>query len=148
VRGGSLRSIADALEGRLSEGARHVVLDNTYLTRASRSHVLDILNVLDPFRESANANRVRAALAVGYPKFVRFKLHDGTVDAKIELGGIAQLVRIGEIKAVPLGPLLQRYVAPTVTQLLPPRPERKPVMTGPTASSGGAGAGKSATRDP
>jgi len=118
------------------------------IVRASRSHVLDILNVLDPFRESANANRVRAALAVGYPKFVRFKLHDGTVDAKIELGGIAQLVRIGEIKAVPLGPLLQRYVAPTVTQLLPPRPERKPVMTGPTASSGGAGAGKSATRDP
>jgi translocation and assembly module TamB len=114
--------------------------------RASRSHVLDILNVLDPFRESANANRVRAALAVGYPKFVRFKLHDGTVDAKIELGGIAQLVRIGEIKAVPLGPLLQRYVAPTVAQLLPPRPERKPpVLTGSTTSTS---AEKSAARDP
>jgi hypothetical protein len=119
------------------------------IVRASRSHVLDILNVLDPFRESANANRVRAALAVGYPKFVRFKLHDGTVDAKIELGGIAQLVRIGEIKAVPLGPLLQRYVAPTVTQLLPARPEHTPpVLTGSTASSGSASAGKSATRDP
>jgi hypothetical protein len=116
------------------------------IVRASRSHVLDILNVLDPFRESANANRVRAALAVGYPKFVRFKLHDGTVDAKIELGGIAQLVRIGEIKAVPLGPLLQRYVAPTVAQLLPPRPERKPpVLTGSTANTS---AEKSAARDP
>jgi aryl-alcohol dehydrogenase-like predicted oxidoreductase/predicted kinase len=40
-RGGSLRELADALEEQLAAGARCVVLDNTYLTRASRSHVLD-----------------------------------------------------------------------------------------------------------
>ena len=38
-RGGSLRELADALEERLASGVRRVVLDNTYLTRASRSHV-------------------------------------------------------------------------------------------------------------
>ena len=40
-RGGSLRGIAEALDDRLSSGARRVVLDNTYLTRAARSHVLE-----------------------------------------------------------------------------------------------------------
>jgi aryl-alcohol dehydrogenase-like predicted oxidoreductase len=41
-RGGSLREIAAALDETLAGGTRRVVLDNTYLTRASRSHVLDV----------------------------------------------------------------------------------------------------------
>jgi aryl-alcohol dehydrogenase-like predicted oxidoreductase len=40
-RGGSLRQLADALEEQLASGVRRVVLDNTYLTRATRSHVID-----------------------------------------------------------------------------------------------------------
>jgi predicted kinase len=40
-RGGTLREIAGALEETLASGARQVVLDNTYLTRASRSYVLE-----------------------------------------------------------------------------------------------------------
>ena len=40
-RGGSLRALADELDEVLAAGARQVVLDNTYLTRAARSHVLD-----------------------------------------------------------------------------------------------------------
>jgi aryl-alcohol dehydrogenase-like predicted oxidoreductase/predicted kinase len=40
-RRGSLRDIADTLDEQLSSGVRHVVLDNTYLTRASRSYVVD-----------------------------------------------------------------------------------------------------------
>jgi aryl-alcohol dehydrogenase-like predicted oxidoreductase/predicted kinase len=40
-RGGSLRELATALDDALADGARRVVLDNTYLTRASRSYVLD-----------------------------------------------------------------------------------------------------------
>jgi aryl-alcohol dehydrogenase-like predicted oxidoreductase len=40
-RGGSLRELADALEESLSSGVREVVLDNTYLTRASRSYVVE-----------------------------------------------------------------------------------------------------------
>ncbi len=41
-RGGTLRELADALDEHLSAGDRRVVLDNTYLTRASRSHVVDV----------------------------------------------------------------------------------------------------------
>lgn len=41
-RGGSLRRLADELDRTLESGTRRVVLDNTYLTRAVRSHVLDV----------------------------------------------------------------------------------------------------------
>src|SRR5262245_3498926 len=40
-RGGTLRELAGALEQELASGARQVVLDNTYLTRASRNYVLE-----------------------------------------------------------------------------------------------------------
>jgi aryl-alcohol dehydrogenase-like predicted oxidoreductase len=40
-RGGSLRQIADELEATLASGARHVVLDNTYLARSARSYVVE-----------------------------------------------------------------------------------------------------------
>ncbi len=40
-RGGSLRALAAALDGALADGAAGVVLDNTYLTRAARSHVVE-----------------------------------------------------------------------------------------------------------
>ena len=40
-RGGSLRELARALDDTLASGVRRVVLDNTYLTRAARSYVID-----------------------------------------------------------------------------------------------------------
>jgi aryl-alcohol dehydrogenase-like predicted oxidoreductase len=40
-RGGSLRELADELDEKLSSGVRRIVLDNTYLTRAARSYVID-----------------------------------------------------------------------------------------------------------
>ncbi len=41
-RGGSLKAIAAALDEQLAAGADHVVLDNTYLTRASRNRVIEV----------------------------------------------------------------------------------------------------------
>jgi aryl-alcohol dehydrogenase-like predicted oxidoreductase len=40
-RGGSLRELAGALDEELTSGARRIVLDNTYLTRAARSYVVE-----------------------------------------------------------------------------------------------------------
>ena len=40
-RGGSLRELAAALEAELAAGELRVVLDNTYLTRSSRSYVIE-----------------------------------------------------------------------------------------------------------
>ena len=43
-RGGSLRELAAALDEALASGHARVVLDNTYLTRASRSYVVETAN--------------------------------------------------------------------------------------------------------
>jgi aryl-alcohol dehydrogenase-like predicted oxidoreductase/predicted kinase len=43
-RGGTLRELADALDRALSSDVHRIVLDNTYLTRAARSHVIDTAN--------------------------------------------------------------------------------------------------------
>ena len=40
-RGGSLRALAAELDEQLASGIRRAVLDNTYLTRASRSYVVE-----------------------------------------------------------------------------------------------------------
>ena len=40
-RGGTLRELADALDAALDAGVRRIVLDNTYLTRAARSYVVE-----------------------------------------------------------------------------------------------------------
>jgi aryl-alcohol dehydrogenase-like predicted oxidoreductase len=40
-RGGTLRALADELETALASGTRRIVVDNTYTTRASRSHVIE-----------------------------------------------------------------------------------------------------------
>ena len=40
-RGGMLRELSEELERRLDAGVRRVVLDNTYLTRAARSYVIE-----------------------------------------------------------------------------------------------------------
>ncbi|HWF33944.1 MAG TPA: aldo/keto reductase [Solirubrobacteraceae bacterium] len=40
-RGGGLRKLAETLDDALSAGGRRVVLDNTYLSRAARSYVID-----------------------------------------------------------------------------------------------------------
>ena len=41
-RGGTLRDIAAALDEQLASGVRRVVLDNTYLTRATRSYAIEV----------------------------------------------------------------------------------------------------------
>jgi len=117
VQSGKSRDVFDANTALTFVPAAMTLDGKMQIVRASREHMGDILDVLDPFHESANANRVRQALALGYPKFVRFHLHDGAVDTKVELGGLAQLVRIDEIRAVPLGPILQKYVAPSMPAL-------------------------------
>jgi len=43
-RGGTLRELAGALDRELSSGVRRIVLDNTYLTRAARSYVIEAAN--------------------------------------------------------------------------------------------------------
>jgi translocation and assembly module TamB len=145
VRSGKSQDVFDANTALTFVPAAMTLDGKMQIVRASREHLEDILDVLDPYHEAANANRVRRALALGYPKFVRFQLHDGAVDTKVELGGIAGLVRIDEIRAVPLGPILQKYVAPALSGYLrPSAAPSPPAPVDPTLESArrDAGAGE------
>jgi hypothetical protein len=59
-------------------------------------------------------NRVRLALLAGYPKQVRLQFASGFAALGIELGGLAGLVRIDELRGLPIGPALARYLAPVL----------------------------------
>jgi hypothetical protein len=82
------------------------------ILRIGRRHLLDLLDLQDPHRSDAGVNRVRRALALGYPDHVRLTFKHGFADAKIEFGGLARLVRVDELRGIPMGPLIDRIMAP------------------------------------
>jgi hypothetical protein len=82
------------------------------ILRIGSRHLLDLLDVVDPPRADAAINRVRRALSLGYPEHVRLSFNRGFASAKITLGGIAGLLRIDEIRGIPMGPIIDRLVAP------------------------------------
>lgn len=86
-----------------------LALDGTVqLVRLSRAHLYELLDVLDPYHEDPPMNKVRAALAVGYPRFARLQAAEGLMDFEIALGGLAGAVSIDPIRAIPIAPLTWR----------------------------------------
>jgi len=120
VRSGKTQEVLDANAALTFQPSVMTLDGKVQLVRCARAHLYDILDVVDPYHESASANRVRQGLKLGYPKFVRFHLHDGALDTKVDLGGVAEIVRIDEIRAVPLGPIMQRYLVPAMAGYLKP----------------------------
>jgi translocation and assembly module TamB len=82
------------------------------IVRIGRQHLLDLLDVWDPYRADVAANRVRLALKVGYPKQVRVRMKHGFASLAIELGGLAKAVRIDEIRGLAIGPVLAKFLGP------------------------------------
>lgn len=110
-------------------------LDGTvHVVRVGRSHLRALLDAFDPYHEDVSANRVRAALRVGYPEYVRLRVREGTLDAKVDLGGLAGAVRIDEIRSVPVGPLLARWVRPILDAIWP-APQAAPEAGVPEAAA-------------
>jgi len=100
-----------------------LALDGTVnVVRISRVHLREMLDLIDPFHESVSANRVRSLLGLGYPSYLRLRAQDGLLDVSVELGGLAGFVRVDDITAIPLAPLLEQYVGPTVDSLFPAPP--------------------------
>jgi translocation and assembly module TamB len=87
------------------------------ILRLTRQHLEDMLDLLDPFREDTGLNRLRFALALGYPKFARMELSQGLAALKVDLGGIGALLTIDEIRGIALGPFMTRHIEPLLNQL-------------------------------
>ncbi len=97
-----------------------IVEGKAQIVRVSKDHLYEIIDLLDPYHEDEDLNRVRLGLKFGYPKFVLIKLDEGLMNAKIDLGGLAGAVRIDEIKGIPVTPFLEQYVQPYIEQIFSP----------------------------
>lgn len=83
------------------------------ILRLSRQHLVELLDLLDPFREDPALNKLRLPLAFGYPNFVRMEMAQGLASMRVDLGGIGgALIDIEKIRGIPLGPFMSRHVAP------------------------------------
>lgn len=95
---------------------RYALEGRTEIVRIGRAHLLALLDLWDPYRSDIAANRVRLALKVGYPEQVRLHFASGFASLAIDLGGLAGVVRIDEIRGIPIGPALAHWLAPILEQ--------------------------------
>jgi hypothetical protein len=59
-------------------------------------------------------NRIRSALAWGYPDKMRLTFDHGFASAHLELGGLARLVSISDLSGIPMGPIVDKLLAPVL----------------------------------
>ena len=81
------------------------------ILRIGERHLLDLLDLQDPLHVDPAMNRVRSALRFGYPDTLRLVFDHGFASAHLELGGLARLVSIGELRGIPMGPIVDKMIA-------------------------------------
>ena len=82
------------------------------ILRIGERHLLDLMDLHDPLHVDPAMNRVRTALAFGYPDSLRLVFDHGFASAHLELGGLARLISIGELRGIPMGPIVDKMIAP------------------------------------
>lgn len=82
------------------------------IVRIGERHLLDLLDLEDPLHTDPAMNRVRSLLAFGYPDSLRLVFDHGFASAHLQLGGIARLISIGELRGIPMGPIIDKMIAP------------------------------------
>jgi hypothetical protein len=100
-------AVALAAGDRTIEGRAEIL-------RIGPRHLLDLLDLEDPMHVDPAMNRIRTALNFGYPDKMRLVFDHGFASARLELGGLARLVSIGEIRGIPMGPIVDRFLAPVL----------------------------------
>ncbi len=89
------------------------------ILRIGRHHMLDLLDEVDPHKKDAGMNRIRSALDLGWPEHVRLLFDHGFASFEVAFGGLARLVHVGEVRGVPTGPLVERYLGALLTSESP-----------------------------
>jgi hypothetical protein len=87
------------------------------ILRIGERHLLDLLDLQDPLHVDPAMNRIRTALFFGYPDSLRLIFDHGFASAHLELGGLARLVSIGELRGIPMGPIVDKMLAPMLVGL-------------------------------
>jgi translocation and assembly module TamB len=81
------------------------------ILRIGRRHLQDVLDLEDPEHTNSGMNHIRTALSFGYPERVRIELKHGFASAGVSFGGLAGLVRVDDVRGIPIGPLMERVVS-------------------------------------
>jgi len=79
--------------------------------RIGQRHLLDLLDLADASRTDPGMNRIRSALGFGYPDRLRLSFDHGFANARLELGGLARMITIGELRGIPMGPIIDSMLA-------------------------------------
>ena len=96
----------------LISAADRTVEGRAEILRIGERHLLDLLDMQDPLHVDPAMNRIRTALLVGYPDRLRLVFDHGFASARLELGGLARLISIGELRGIPMGPIIDKFLAP------------------------------------
>ncbi|MCB9614781.1 MAG: hypothetical protein H6722_20270 [Sandaracinus sp.] len=83
------------------------------IVRVATAHLRGLLDLLDPYREDPSLNSLRSVLRFAHPEQVTLDLGQGLMALEVELGGIVgRFLDVSAIRGIPLGPLMNRHVAP------------------------------------
>lgn len=99
--------------------ADHSIEGRADILRVGRRHLLDMLDLLDPYHADAGINRIRSVLTYGYPERVNIAFKHGFASAGVHFGGLASLVSVDEIRGIPVGPLIDRVLGSIKTEETP-----------------------------
>lgn len=98
----------------LVSAADHTVEGRADILQIGKRHLLDLLDLQDPFHADAGINRIRSAMFFGYPDKLRLTFNHGFAGLHLEMGGLARIISIDDIKGVPIGPLVDRFIPPII----------------------------------
>ncbi|HEX4475545.1 MAG TPA: hypothetical protein VH142_10740, partial [Polyangiaceae bacterium] len=116
IRANGVRSShGEPFDGNLAvtfEAGDRVVEGRAEIVRIGSRHLLDLLDMEDPLHVDPAMNRIRFALAFGYPDRLRLTFDHGFMSAHLQLGGLARLVTIDDVRGIPMGPIVDRVLAP------------------------------------
>jgi len=99
--------VAISVADRTIEGRAEIL-------RIGERHLLDLLDLQDPLHVDPTMNRVRWGLKFGYPDHVRLVFDHGFASVHIALGGLARLISIGDMRGIPMGPIVDKMLSPVL----------------------------------
>jgi hypothetical protein len=87
------------------------------ILRIGERHLLDLMDLQDPQHVDPGMNRIRTLLGFGYPDHMRIVFDHGFANAHLELGGLAGLFSIGDLRGIPMGPIVDKTLGPVLDRL-------------------------------
>jgi hypothetical protein len=84
------------------------------ILRIGPRHLLDLLDLQDPLHADPAYNQIRGALNLGYPEGLRVEFDHGFASAHIQLGGVAKLITIPDLRGIRTGPIIDHLLAPSL----------------------------------